>query len=334
ALRFSPHHPSKVLQTSTLDLALRDTQTRMLALDMTDNAPCDFTADDGFNLRSLRVQQAAADGSLKYMVSTFDINDQIIRDTDAGPGRKVVTFANMLNHGSFPLAEAAAFMLETGQREMARPVEIEFAGVVNGASDGTIYWLQIRPIVDKKEMGDEQVLALDDDKTILRSTTALGNGNIEGVATVVYVRPEAFNSANTQTIAREIEKLNRQFLDNSEPYMLIGPGRWGTSDPALGIPVKWPHISGARLIVEASLPGYRIEPSQGTHFFQNLTSVGAGYFTIDVNSGHFDIACLDAQPAFYESPNLRVVRFEAPLAIALNGRTGLGVVAKPKQQNP
>ncbi len=334
ALRFSPHHPSKVLQTSTLDLALRDTQTRMLALDMTDNAPCDFTADDGFNLRSLRVQQAAADGSLKYMVSTFDINDQIIRDTDAGPGRKVVTFANMLNHGSFPLAEAAAFMLETGQREMARPVEIEFAGVVNGASDGTIYWLQIRPIVDKKEMGDEQVLALDDEKTILRSTTALGNGNIEGVATVVYVRPEAFNSANTPAIAREIEKLNRQFLDNSEPYMLIGPGRWGTSDPALGIPVKWPHISGARLIVEASLPGYRIEPSQGTHFFQNLTSVGAGYFTIDVNSGHFDIACLDAQPAFYESPNLRVVRFEAPLAIALNGRTGLGVVAKPKQQNP
>lgn len=334
ALRFSPHHPSKVLQTSTLDLALRDTQTRMLALDMTDDAPCDFTADDGFNLRSLRVQQAAADGSLKYMVSTFDINDQIIRDTDAGPGRKVVTFANMLNHGSFPLAEAAAFMLETGQREMARPVEIEFAGVVNGASDGTIYWLQIRPIVDKKEMGDEQVLALDEEQTILRSTTALGNGNIEGVATVVYVRPEAFNSANTPAIAREIEKLNRQFLDNSEPYMLIGPGRWGTSDPALGIPVKWPHISGARLIVESSLPGYRIEPSQGTHFFQNLTSVGAGYFTIDVNSGHYDIACLDAQPAFYESENLRVVRFDAPLAIALNGRTGLGVVAKPKQQNP
>lgn len=327
ALRFSPVHPSKVLQTSTLDLALRDTQTRLLALDMTDSAPTDFTADDGFNLRSLRVQNVAADGSLKFMVSTFDADDQIIRDTDQGPGRKVVTFANMLNHGSFPLAQAAGFMLETGSREMARPVEIEFAGIVNGANSGTIYWLQIRPIVDKKEMGDEAVLSLPEEQTLLRTATALGNGNIEGVSTVVYVRPEAFTSARNPEIAREIEKLNRRFLDAGEPYLLIGPGRWGSSDPALGIPVKWPHICGARLIVESSLPGYRIEPSQGTHFFQNLTSVGAGYFTVDVNSGRCDTQLLDSIPALYESENIRVVRFDAPLRIALNGRTGLGVVA-------
>lgn len=329
ALRFSPKHPTKVLQTSTLDLALRDTQTRMLALDMTDDAPMKFTCDDGFNLRSLRVQQVAQNGSLKYMVSTFDVNDQVIRDTDAGAGRKVVTFANMLNHGSFPLAQAAEFMLETGAREMARPVEIEFAGVVDGPNSGTIYWLQIRPIVDKKEMGDEAVLSLTDDKTILRSVTALGNGNIEGVQTVIYVRPETFNSCNNPAIAREIEKINRQYLETGEPYLLIGPGRWGSSDPSLGIPVKWPHISGARLIVESSLPGYRIEPSQGTHFFQNLTSVGVGYFTIDTNSGHYDVDFLNSQPAEYESDFLRIVRFEQPLSIALNGRTGLGIVAKP-----
>lgn len=332
ALRFSPKHPTKVLQTSTLDLALRDTQTRMLALDMTDSAPTDFTADDGFNLRSLRIQSLAGTDALRYMVSTFDVNDQIIRDTDQGPGRKVVTFSNMLNHGSFPLARGTAFMLEAGAHEMARPVEIEFAGIVNGPNAGTIYWLQIRPIVDKKEIGEEAVLSLPADRTILTSTTALGNGNIEGVSTVVYVRPEAFNAANNPAVAREIELLNRKFLETGEPYLLIGPGRWGSSDPALGIPVKWPHISGARLIVESSLPGYRIEPSQGTHFFQNLTSVGAGYFTIDSNSGHYDVDFLNAQPAEYESPTLRIVRFPQPLKIALNGRTGLGVVARPDEK--
>lgn len=331
ALRFSPRHPSKVLQTSTLDLALRDTQTRMLALDMTPAAPTDFTSDDGFNLRSLRVQQAAQSGSLKYMVSTYDVNDQIIRDTDSGPGRKVVTFANMLNHGSFPLAEAADFMLRIGQKEMARPVEIEFAGVVNGANSGTIYWLQIRPIVDKKEMGDETILALPDSELLLRSTTALGNGNIDNVRTVLYVKPSAFNSANTPAIAREIEDLNRRLVADGEPYLLIGPGRWGSSDPALGIPVKWPHISGARLIVESSLPGYRIEPSQGTHFFQNLTSIGVGYFTIDGNSGYYDVDFLDSLPADFETEHLRLVRFPAPLSIALNGRKSLGVVAKPRE---
>ncbi len=330
SLRFSPKHPNRVLQTSTLDLALRDTQTRMLALDMTDAAPADFTVDDSFNLRSLRVQQVAQSGALRFMVSTYDLNDQRLIDSDQGTGRKVVTFANMLNHGSFPLAQGAAFMLETGAREMARPVEIEFAGIVNGPNAGTIYWLQIRPIVDKKEVGDESVLKLPAEQTILTSTTALGNGNIEGVSTIVYVRPQSFNSANNPALAREIEKINLQYLESGEPYLLIGPGRWGSSDPALGIPVKWPHISGARLIVESSLPGYRIEPSQGTHFFQNLTSVGAGYFTIDGNSGHYDVDYLDSLPAIYESPGLRIVRFPQPLKIALNGRTGLGIVAKPQ----
>lgn len=327
ALRFSPKHPAKVLQTSTLDLALRDTQTRLLALNMADDAPHRFLADDGFNLVSIRVQQAAQSGSLKYMVSTFDVNDQIIRDTDAGVGRKVVTFANMLCHNCFPLAQATDFMLETGQREMGRPVEIEFAAVVNGPNAGTIYWLQIRPIVDQKETGDEAVLSLPDPQLLLRSELALGNGNIEGVSTVVYVKPDTFNSLNTPLMAREIEKLNRQLTEAGEPYILIGPGRWGSSDPALGIPIKWPHISGARLIVESSLPGYRIEPSQGTHFFQNLTSIGVGYFTIDTSSGYYAPETLDSLPAVYETDHIRMVRFNHPLSIAINGRKSRGTVA-------
>lgn len=329
ALRFSPKHPASVLQTSTLDLALRDTQTRMLALDLSPNAPNTLTANDACNLRAVRVQNVAQDGSLKYMVSTFDPNDQIIYDTDQGYGRKVVTFANMLNHGSFPLAQAADLMMQVGQEAMARPVEVEFAGIVEGPNAGTIYWLQIRPIVDMKETGDEQVLALPDSQALLRSDMALGNGNIEGVTAILYVKPEAFNSADTPMIAREIENLNQQLLDEGVAYVLIGPGRWGSSDPALGIPVKWPHIAGARLIVESSLPGYRIEPSQGTHFFQNLTSVGAGYFTIDGSNGHYDTAYLNSLPATYESERLRLVRLEAPLAIALDGRKSRGVVALP-----
>ncbi|MDE6428740.1 MAG: phosphoenolpyruvate synthase, partial [Muribaculaceae bacterium] len=211
---------------------------------------------------------------------------------------------------------------------MARPVEIEFAGVVNGQNKGTIYWLQILPIGDKKEVGDETVLSLPDSELILRSQTALGNGNIENVSTIVYVKPENFNSANTPLIAREIEKLNRELVAAEEPYVLIGPGRWGSSDPALGIPVKWPHISGARLIAECSLPGYRIEPSQGTHFFQNLTSIGVGYFTIDGASGYYDVDYLNSLPADFETENIRLVRMKAPLRIALNGRKSLGVVAK------
>lgn len=332
SLRFSPRHPEKVLQTSTLDLALRDTQTRLYALDM-HNIHNDFHVDDGFNIAKRRVQEFADTDALKYLVSTFDPQDQIIRDTDKGFGRKVVTFANMLQHKVFPLAEAIDFMLVNGQSKMQRPIEIEFAGIVDhsgGESKGKIYWLQIRPIIDRKELVDDSLLEIPDDQLILRSNTALGHGNIENVKTIVYVRPENFSSANNQSIAEEIERLNRKFISEQTGYVLIGPGRWGSSDTALGIPVKWPHISGAKIIVEASLNNYRIEPSQGTHFFQNLTSFGVGYFTINPssNDGIYDIDYLNSIPASYESDFLRVVSFREPLTIGINGLKGVGVVKK------
>ncbi len=308
ALRFSPRHPENVLQTSELSLALRDTQTRMYALDMKGDAretsisgqkidkPASapsLSVDDGYNVAKLRVQDVAEKGALKYMVSTFDFRDNVIRDSDFGEGRRVVTFNNVLKHKAYPLAESVDFMLTTGQEAMQRPVEIEFAGMIGpdpkmiGPGEkhkGRLYWLQIRPIVDRKETVDEALMATPDEKLLLKSGTALGHGNIEGVNTVVYVRPEKFSSSNNSLIAREIEKINRGFLDREERYILIGPGRWGSSDTSLGIPVKWPAISAARLIVESSLPNYRIEPSQGTHFFQNLTSFGVAYFTIDTNA--------------------------------------------------
>ena len=258
----------------------------------------------------------------------------MIRDSDFGEGRRVVTFANILQHKVFPLAEIVDFMLTKGQEEMGRPVEIEFAGVldVDARGKGSLYWLQIRPIVERKDIVDESILGLPDEKVLLRSNTALGHGNIDNVDTVVYVRPENFSSSNNSLIAREIEKINRNFTERNEGYVLIGLGRWGSSDTALGIPVKWPHISSARLIVESSLKNYRIEPSQGTHFFQNLTSFGVGYFTIDPssNDGIYDVDFLNGCDAVYESDFIRIVKFPAPLTIGINGRKGSGVVVKPE----
>lgn len=332
SLRFSPRHADKVLQTSTLDLALRDTQTRFYALDMrTINQ--EFNVDDGFNISKKKIQDFASTGALKYMVSTFDYVDQMLRDYEFGDGRRVVTFANILQHKVYPLSQCVDFMLTKGQEEMCRPVEIEFAGIIedNDSCKGHIYWLQIRPIIDRKDLVDDSVLQISDDSVLLKSNTALGHGNIENINTIVYVRPENFSSSRNSLIAREIEKINRDFVKNNINYILIGPGRWGSSDTALGIPVKWPNISAARLIVESSLSNYRIEPSQGTHFFQNLTSFGVGYFTINPSSsdGIYDIDYLNSLPAIYESESIRIVSFDKPLVIGINGVKGVGVVAKP-----
>ena len=329
SLRFSPRHPAKVLQTSTLDLALRDTQTMLYALDM-ENFDNDFKVDDSFNLSRVRVNDIAKTGALRLMVSTFDFRDNVIRDTDFGDGRKVVTFANVLTHNAFPLAKAVDFMLSTGQKEMVRPVEIEFAGEIGdtkAAHKGTIYWLQIRPIIDKKEFIDNSTFETNDSQAIIKSSKALGHGLTENISRIVYVRPQHFSSLKNTAIAREIEKINRDLAERGENYILVGPGRWGSSDVSLGIPVKWPHISSARLIVEMPFGNYRIEPSQGTHFFHNLTSFGVGYFAIDPSAGDIcQIDLLDALPAEYESEDVRIVAFPRPLNIILNGIKGKGIV--------
>ena len=333
ALRFSPRHPESVLQTSTIDLALRDTQTRLYALD-TQNIDEKFSVDDGFNIKKVRVQNFADTGALKFTVSTYDVNDMTLREGEYGIGRRVVTFNNMLKYDAFPLAKVLEFMLSKGESAMGRPVEIEFAGMVDakGEMKGQIYWLQIRPIVDRREMLDENIMECTDDKLLLKTFTALGHGMMDNLYSVVYIRPENFSSLNNSEIAREIEKINSNFTAQERNDILVGPGRWGSSDTALGIPVKWAHISSAKLIVESALPGYRIEPSQGTHFFQNLTSFGVGYFTVDPSSGDgtvFDVAFLDSMPAEYESEMVRIVTFNKPLMVGINGKKGLGVVLKP-----
>ena len=332
-LRFSPRHPHSILQMSSMDFALRETQTRFYALDLKNLAE-QFSIDDSFNLRRLNLKDADADGSLKYIVSTYDPYDQIIRDGYYPGGRKILSFVNILQHDVFPLAKTLDELLRIGQEEMGRPVEIEFAVNVDPANHdkATFYLLQIRPIVDNKEIMDEDLTQIENEETILSSTSVLGHGIVTDVQDIIYVKSGAFNSSNNQLIAYEIEKLNRRFTEEEKNYVLVGPGRWGSSDSWLGIPVKWPHISNARVIVECGLENYRVDPSQGTHFFQNLTSFGVGYFTINPfkGDGWFDEAYLNALPAVEDTEYLRHVRFDKPIVIKMDGKKSLGVVLKPE----
>ena len=347
-LRVSPHHPSQVLQMSEMEMALRDTQTRFYALDL-GHVGYDFKVDDGFNIQKLRVKEADKDGSLKYIASTFDPYDQIIRDGIYEGGRKVISFCGVLQHGVFPLPELLQMAQKFGADDMRRPVEIEFAcnmdstPVASGEGrgepgtqnqpTGTLYLLQIRPIVDSKQVLDEDLDAISDEHCLLRSDNSLGHGISEDVVDVVYVKAgKDFSAANNPAIADDIERINRRFLDENKHYVLVGPGRWGSSDHWLGIPVKWPHISAARVIVEAGLENYRVDPSQGTHFFQNLTSFGVGYFTINayINDGLYRQDLLDSMPAINETQYVRHVRFEKPLKIMMDGKKQKGVVMLPE----
>ncbi len=327
-LRVSPYHPHQVLQTSELETALRETQTRFYALD-TRHVGNDFKVDDGFNILNLKVKEAERDNSLNFIASTYDPYDQVIRDGLYEGGRKVISFAGVLQQNVFPLPELLQMSMRYGAEAMRRPVEIEFACNLNADRTGSLYLLQIRPIVDQKQMLDEDLAAIPDADCLLRSHNSLGHGVTEDVTDVVYVKTDArFSAADNPTIAREIEKLNKEYLDRGTNYVLVGPGRWGSSDSWLGIPVKWPHISAARVIVEVALKNYRVDPSQGTHFFQNLTSFGVGYFTIDENrnDGCFHKSTLDAMLAVEETEHVRVVRFEKGLRIMMDGKKGEGVV--------
>lgn len=330
-LRVCPYHPDKVLQTSEMEMALRETQTRFYALDLK-NMGQNFSLDDGFNLLKIPVKEAEADGSLNYIASTYDPYDMVIRDGIYPGGRKVITFANILQHDVFPLPRILQLVQKYGQGEMRRPVEIEFAVNFNAKEkNGTFYLLQIRPMVDMKADLAEDLNLIPSEQILLRSENALGQGVMDDIQDVIYVKTDGYSASNNQLIAYDIEKLNRRFLDEGKHYVLVGPGRWGSSDTWLGIPVKWPNISAARVIVEAGLTNYRVDPSQGTHFFQNLTSFGVGYFTINayINDGIYNQELLNSMPAVEETKFLRWVHFDKPLTVKMNGKKKVGVVQLP-----
>ena len=333
-LRVCPYHPHQVLQTSETEMALRDTQTQFYALDMK-HVGDDFKVDDGFNILKLRVKDAVEDQSLNYIASTFDPYDQVINDGVYETGRKLITFAGVLQHDVVPLPELMQMSMKCGSEAMRRPVEIEFACNILADKTCDFYLLQIRPIVDAKEMLDEDVRAIPDADCLLRSHNSLGHGISEDVTDVVYVKyDDHFSAMNNFYVADDIERINRKFLADGKNYVLIGPGRWGSSDHYLGVPVKWPHISAARVIVEVALKNYNIDPSQGTHFFQNLTSFGVGYFTVDTNTeegGFVNKEMLDAMPAVEETQYVRHVRFDRPLRILMDGKKQEGAVLHPQE---
>ena len=327
-LRVCPYHPDKVLQTSEMEMALRETQTRFYALDLK-NLGQNFSLDDGFNLLKLPVKEAENDGALTYIASTYDPYDMVIRDGIYPGGRKVITFANILQHDVFPLARILQLAQKYGQGEMRRPVEIEFAVNLDAKEKkGVFYLLQIRPMVDMKADLNEDLNTIPEDQLLLKSVNSLGQGIMDDIQDVIYVKTDGYSASNNQLIAYDIEKLNKRFLDEGKHYILVGPGRWGSSDTWLGIPVKWPNISAARVIVEAGLTNYRVDPSQGTHFFQNLTSFGVGYFTINayMNDGLYNQELLNSMPAVEETKFLRWVHFDKPLTVKMNGKKKIGVV--------
>ena len=329
-LRFSPKHPHNILQTSSLEFALNETQTHFNALDIS-RTTFSPQVDDGFNLFRLPVREAEADGTLKYIASTFDPYDQIIRDgLYEAKFRKVITFANILEHEVFPLADIVDKVLKVGEREMGRPVEIEFAVNLDyqNNKNNTFYLLQIRPIVDANKSIDEDLTQIPLDKTLITSQQALGNGIIDNIYDVVYVKEGMFGPSNNQLIGYDIDKINRALMEEDRPYVLIGPGRWGSSDTWLGIPVKWPNIAGAKVIVEAGQTSYHIDPSQGTHFFQNLTSCGSAYLTVDGADERevCNMDFLESLPVINETKYIKHVRCQVPLTAKIDGKKGIGVV--------
>ncbi len=331
SLRFSPYHPDKILQMSEMEMALRETQTHFLALDLTDRK-LSFRADDGFNLTRHPVRNAEGHGTLQWLTSTYDPVDQCILDGYyPGRNRKIMSFCGVLRHGVIPLPELLQTVLSLGQDEMRRPVEIEFAVNLGERGKGEFYLLQIRPMVDQRFSIGQDLSQLPPERCLLTSPMAIGHGALSDICDIVYVRTSSYEPSANPRLAEDIESVNRKLMEEGRGYVLVGPGRWGSSDPWLGVPVKWPQISGARAIVELGLQGYQVDPSQGTHFFQNLTSLGVCYLTVNLaqGKGTFREAALDAMPALFESGFLRHVRFASPLTVMVDGLHRQGVVMTP-----
>ncbi len=329
SIRFSPKHAQKILQLSTPQMALRDTQKAFYALDMKPESFIPST-NDGINIKRLRIREAEAIPVFKTISSTYDMHDNQIKDGPFHKGKKLITFSNILNHKMFPLPEILEELLEIGHKEMNNPIEMEFAvDMTPKEKKGVVFnFLQIRPIVDNDQSIKIKMDNIKPEECIIYSRSSLGNGVFENIADIVYVKPESFNAAHSQKIAGDIEAINDKFIKEKKHYLLVGPGRWGSADPWLGIPVKWPHLSEARVIVEAALENYQIDPSQGTHFFHNLTSFGVGYLTVNptMNEGVYNTNFLKEQPAAYEDEYLRHIQFEKPLVIKIDARSGTGIV--------
>ena len=302
-LRFSPKYPKKILQLSDPKLAMRDTQKMMYALDLRPGA-FKISRNDGINLAHEPVAEILRTYPYPELVaSTFSAADNRMVPGTAVSGPRVISFDSILKYGRFPLAKVISDLLEICKKELMSDVEMEFAADVIPESEGTacvLKLLQIRPISEYLDDKDTDVgeVASGLGTLLVSSSKALGSGRIPGMKHIMYISPEKFDSARTREMKAEIAEFNAQMKKEGKAYMLVGPGRWGSSDPWLGVPVIWEEISEARLIVECGIPGYQIEPSQGTHFFQNITSLGIGYLTVNTvtGDGSVDTGAIESLP--------------------------------------
>lgn len=330
-LRFSPEYPKKVLQLSSVKSTLKETQKEFfgLNLDLDKYKP---STNDGINIISSRIKHAP-NAVLKFVASKYDFNNEIIVNGIQGDGIPVITFSNIMNYDSFPLADIIKTFLKIGQKAFNNPVEIEFAINLDKCNNGlkSFNVLQIRPIVESKENNDVNLEKISKDEMLIYSDHVLGNGVINDLKDVIFVKPEAFDLLKSREISLRIEEINEQFLKANKKYILIGPGRWGSSDSSLGIPVEWYQISNAKVIVESGLENYRVDPSQGTHFFHNLTALEVAYFTINpfINDGSYDVDFLSNIEPEYEDEFIKHVRFNKELKVKINGKENKGVILKP-----
>lgn len=327
-LRFCPRYPQHVPQLSTVAEALKTTQREFWALRLGEG-------DGGLSMReeAFGLDAAEADGTLAAVGSTYSRENDAIYDGVSRPGARLVTFAPLLKHGLFPLANILKTLMEVGSQGVGAPVEIEFAVnlAVPAGQPRELGFLQMRPLALAGEMEAIEVGEVVPGAALCWSRRVLGNGRIEGIRDLVVVDFQRFERVRSREAAAEIGRLNHRLLAGKTPYVLIGVGRWGSRDPWLGIPVTWDQVSGAKVIVEAGLRDFRVTPSQGSHFFQNLTSFHLGYFTVNPEDGDglVDWEWLDAQPAETESAHVRHLRLPAPLLVKMNGRKGDGVILKP-----
>ena len=326
-LRFCPKYPKKVMQTSTPEHTMRETQQDMFALSL---EPGRFrtSVDDAVNLEQLRLTDCEQFASLKKVASTFDYANQRIVDNCFTQGPRFITFAPILKYNTFPLASIIQSLLDIAQQEMKCPVEIEFAANME-VRPAEFNVLQIRPISADSLSAKVDWSQIDESGAWLSSENALGIGKIDDVRDVIYLRSEAFSVLRTREMADTIREWNSRMRQEERGYLLIGHGRWGSSIPSLGVPVEWSDISEARAIVEAALPDFRVDPSQGSHFFQNLTSFNVGYIHIDpfaCPQEYYDSSWLDAQPALEETELVRHVRLSEPLTIYVDGFKSKAIV--------
>ena len=324
-LRFSPSHPRNVVQTSTPELTMRDTQQVMYALNL---QPGKFktSVDDAVNLERIPISECGRFKAFSKVASTFDYQNGRIVDSAMAEGPKAVTFAHILRYDTFPLADILKQMLQIATDEMKCSVEIEFAADLDNR---VFHMLQIRPISSDGLRSEVDWDKVSCEHVLVRSSSSLGTGWITDVKDIVYVKRDSFDKMRTAEIAAEITALNTRFRNQGVSYLLIGYGRWGTHIPSLGIPVDWSDISEAKALVECSLEDFRVDPSQGSHFFQNLTSFNVGYVSVDEFSrkdDFIDHQALMALPALSESEFVRHIRLEKPLQLCVDGRTGKALI--------